>query len=66
VLDIFGGSNITGKIAESKGRHWLAFERDEKYLETSQFRFLEEEQIRKRLNEDQIDFGDFAKIGKND
>ncbi len=66
VLDIFGGSNITGKIAEAKGRYWLAFEREEKYLETSQFRFLKEEQIRKRLNEDQSDFGDFAKIGEND
>ncbi len=63
VLDIFGGSNITGKIAEAKGRNWLAFEREEKYLETSQFRFMSEEQISKLLSEDQSDFGDFAKIG---
>ena len=66
VLDIFGGSNITGRIAEAKGRNWLAFEREEKYLETSQFRFLTEEEIEKRLNEDQSDFGDFAEVGSDD
>lgn len=66
VLDIFGGSNITGRVAESKGRNWLAFEQEEKYIETSQFRFLTEDQIRKRLNEDQTDFGDFAEIGQDD
>lgn len=63
VLDIFGGSNLTGSIAQQKGRHWMAFEREEKYLETSQFRFLTEDEIKKRLDEDQSDFGDFAEVG---
>ena len=39
VLDIFAGSNVTGRVAESMDRNWLAFEKEEKYLETSQFRF---------------------------
>lgn len=62
VLDIFAGSNITGQIAEQKGRHWLAFEKEQKYLDGSQFRFLTEEEIRKRHSDDQSDFGDFATL----
>lgn len=62
VLDLFAGSNITGQIAEQKGRHWLAFEKEQKYIDASQFRFLTEEEIRKRHNDDQSDFGDFATL----
>jgi len=46
VLDIFAGSNLTGRIAEDKGRYWLAFEENSDYVSTSQFRFLSEEEIR--------------------
>ena len=42
VLDIFAGSNTTGAVAEQAGRHWLAFERDKKYLLASTFRFIDE------------------------
>ena len=66
VLDIFAGSNITGQIAEQKGRHWMAFEKEQKYLDASQFRFMTEEEIRKRFNDDQSDFGDFATLGDDD
>lgn len=62
VLDIFAGSNITGSIAEDKGRYWLAFEREEKYIRGSQFRFLKEAEIRKRMNDEQSDFGDFPEL----
>ena len=65
VLDIFAGSNITGQIAEQKGRHWMAFEKEQKYLDASQFRFLTEEEIRKRHNSDQSDFGDFATLSED-
>jgi site-specific DNA-methyltransferase (cytosine-N4-specific) len=41
VLDIFGGSNTTGYIAESLHRKWLTFEIDQQYLAVSVFRFLE-------------------------
>jgi hypothetical protein len=38
-LDPFAGSNTTGQAAEQEGRRWLAFEREESYLEASTFRF---------------------------
>jgi DNA modification methylase len=42
VLDPFAGSNMTGRIAETLERHWLAFEIDETYLKASKFRFESE------------------------
>jgi site-specific DNA-methyltransferase (cytosine-N4-specific) len=40
VLDIFGGSNTTGYVAESIGRKWLSFDLDSQYVAASVFRFL--------------------------
>lgn len=40
VLDIFAGSNTTGAAAEGLGRRWIAFEKEQRYLATSAFRFL--------------------------
>lgn len=57
VLDIFAGSNITGSIAEQKGRYWLSFEKEEKYIKSSELRFRTEEEIRKEINSDQSDLG---------
>lgn len=39
VLDPFSGSNMTGRVAETLERKWLAFEIDENYLQASLFRF---------------------------
>jgi site-specific DNA-methyltransferase (cytosine-N4-specific) len=39
VLDPFGGSNVTGFIAEQNNRHWLTIEREPEYLYGSQTRF---------------------------
>jgi len=39
VLDPFAGSNTTGEAAEREGRRWLSFEREERYLAGSVFRF---------------------------
>lgn len=39
VLDIFGGSNTTGAVAERTGRKWLVCELNEDYLKGSRFRF---------------------------
>lgn len=39
VLDPFGGSNVTGEVAERLGRKWMCFERNQEYLEGSKFRF---------------------------
>lgn len=39
VLDPFAGSNTTGESAEREGRRWLSFEKEEKYLRGSIYRF---------------------------
>jgi site-specific DNA-methyltransferase (cytosine-N4-specific) len=44
VLDIFAGSNTTGAVAEKLGRKWLSFEKEQKYLAASVFRFLSDAQ----------------------
>lgn len=62
VLDIFAGSNLTGSIAEQKRRYWLAFEKQEKYISSSEFRFRTEEQIRKEINDEKSDLGEFPDI----
>lgn len=40
VLDIFGGSNTTGFVAEGLDRSWMAFEMSQDYLKSSIFRFM--------------------------
>lgn len=40
VVDIFGGSNTTGAVAEAEGRRWLSFEVEREYLAGSTFRFM--------------------------
>lgn len=39
VVDIFGGSNVTGEIAESLSRYWITFEQRKDFLEASKYRF---------------------------
>lgn len=41
IVDIFGGSNTTGQVAETEGRKWLTFETFPEYVATSAFRFLD-------------------------
>jgi len=41
VVDIFGGSNTTGEVAEKSNRHWLSFELNMDYVASSAFRFVE-------------------------
>ena len=45
VIDIFGGSNTTGKVAEDLKRKWLTFEIDRSYVATSVFRFVSEDRV---------------------
>ena len=40
VVDIFGGSNTTGKAAESLGRQWMTFELSQEYVANSVLRFV--------------------------
>ena len=41
VVDIFAGSNTTGEVADSLGRHWVAIECDFEYAIASAFRFMQ-------------------------
>ncbi len=52
VLDIFAGSNWTGKVAENADRYWLSFEQNEEYVRTSEFRYMSEAEVRSRLDND--------------
>lgn len=41
VIDIFGGSNTTGWVAESLKRKWITFELNPEYVAASSFRFAD-------------------------
>jgi DNA modification methylase len=41
VLDIFAGSNTTGRASERLNRRWLSFDSSLDYLKASVFRFIE-------------------------
>lgn len=59
VLDIFGGSNITGKVAEEQGRYWMTFEKDESYLTASEVRFLSAGEVERKFNNTQLGLEEF-------
>jgi DNA modification methylase len=42
VVDIFGGSNTTGYVADSLNRKWLTIELEKEYVAASAFRFIPE------------------------
>jgi site-specific DNA-methyltransferase (cytosine-N4-specific) len=43
VVDIFGGSNTTGQVAEAEGRRWMTFEELPEYVAASSFRLLDKD-----------------------
>jgi DNA modification methylase len=51
VVDIFAGSNTTGRAAEDLGRRWLGYELNAEYLAASAFRFLDRNAPAKRLSQ---------------
>lgn len=57
VLDIFAGSNMTGKVAEDLDRQWLAMEIKKEYLDNSKLRFVELEEIKRE--EEQLQLSSF-------
>ncbi|ELY62514.1 DNA-methyltransferase [Natronococcus jeotgali] len=59
ILDIFGGSNITGKIAEENDRYWITFEKNEQYLDTSEVRFMSEGEVMRKYDDGQTGLEDF-------
>lgn len=60
VLDIFAGSNVTGKAAEDLGRKWLSFEAEEEYVSQSELRFMSMEEIEK--HDDQSELKQFEPV----
>jgi DNA modification methylase len=46
VVDLFSGSNTTGRAAEDLKRRWLAFELDREYAALSSLRFQEDNTLR--------------------
>ena len=44
VVDIFGGSNTTGFVAEENGRRWLSIDSNQEYVANSALRFVGEEE----------------------
>ena len=44
VVDIFSGSNTTGKVAEELGRKWLSIDINNDYVANSSFRFAKNEE----------------------
>jgi len=59
VLDIFGGSNMTGKIAEENDRYWLTFEKDPSYMEASEVRFLSPKEVVRKYDDSQKGLEEF-------
>lgn len=41
VVDIFSGSNTTGRVSESLNRRWISFDMEAEYVAASAFRFLD-------------------------
>ena len=64
VVDIFGGSNTTGMVAEKLHRRWLSYELSQEYVASSVFRFIENENEAKQYHEQILD-GEFIDIAKN-
>jgi site-specific DNA-methyltransferase (cytosine-N4-specific) len=51
VVDIFGGSNTTGQVAQAEGRRWLTFEMEPEYVALSSFRFVDKGATAEMLQE---------------
>jgi site-specific DNA-methyltransferase (cytosine-N4-specific) len=67
VLDIFGGSNTTGEMAELNNRHWLSCDLDNEYVAASSFRFVNNtldarEVFDQILNEKYIDLRQYTLV----
>lgn len=63
VIDIFGGSNTTGQVAEKLNRKWLSFELSQDYVAASIFRFTDDV-ISSTENYNKIMTGDFVQLNK--
>lgn len=52
VVDIFGGSNTTGEVAERLERRWISCDLEVEFVATSVFRFLENDLLVEKFHND--------------
>jgi len=66
VLDIFAGSNTTGRVAETGRRRWLAFELSREYVGASALRFLGEQNTHREMRKivNQIEAGETVDLNE--
>ena len=64
VVDIFGGSNTTGRAAENLFRRWITFELNPEYVASSVFRFTESKEAASEYF-NRLANGDFVEIKKD-
>ncbi|MCY8585089.1 DNA-methyltransferase [Bacillus haynesii] len=64
VLDIFGGSNTTGEVAENLERQWIYCDLEKEFVGTSVFRFAQNEEQAKILHEKIIN-GEYVDLRDN-
>jgi site-specific DNA-methyltransferase (cytosine-N4-specific) len=60
IVDIFGGSNTTGFVAEKLNRKWISIEQSIEYVASSVFRFISDDMPKEKLYKiynDIINFG---------
>ncbi|WP_300336698.1 site-specific DNA-methyltransferase [Accumulibacter sp.] len=57
IVDIFGGSNTTGQVAEAEGRNWITCDLVEEYVAAGALRFMSEfsEDEAKRIYQEVLD-----------
>lgn len=61
VVDIFGGSNTTGYVANNLNRRWLSFELSKDYVAASMFRFVDKAEVAKEFYDRILD-GEFIMV----
>ncbi|MEK5266203.1 DNA-methyltransferase [Bacillus sp. FSL R7-0166] len=67
VLDIFGGSNTTGEMAQLLNRKWLSCDIEKEYVAASSLRFINDKETAKQvfdriMNDEMVDIGQLTLI----
>ncbi|MDR7247358.1 MULTISPECIES: site-specific DNA-methyltransferase [Bacillus] len=67
VLDIFGGSNTTGEMAQLLNRRWLSCDIEKEYVAASSLRFINDKETAKQvfdriMNDEMVDIGQLTLI----
>ena len=67
VLDIFGGSNTTGEMAQLLNRRWISCDIEKEYVAASSLRFINDKETAKQvfdriMNDEMVDVGQLTLI----